>query len=446
MLVHFVRLIIAAIAISASLVASVTQAAIQRTFVASYGNDANACTLPLPCRTFNIAIANTLPGGELIILDSAGYGGTTVSQSVSIIAPDGVYAGVTVGATGGLVINGANIQVLLKGLSINYISGTAKAIDIQQANTVRLENVQITGFLSSGSGVSIDYQSSTPNSRLLLKNVTVRNGDTGIRADGGTQAKSVLAENLLIEVMDKGFVITDAVELMLRDSTLWHINTGIDARNLAGSGNGVGVKLDRTNMSRMTTGILAINGSTRTMDVVVADSMMNRFTNTIKMTMTGGGVALRVIRSTLNQAGQHIDIDGLGGYANVLVANSEMNGGNGGIRMNGAFGNVNLQESRLAQIFGDALSLTGTATQSAQTVIMRSAFVNNTRGIVLGDRGNVKLKDSMVIYNANGGVIRLPGAVSTLVQSVGDNVVEANGYGTMPPTPDTTPDNVINSW
>jgi hypothetical protein len=440
------RLVVATLAVAACVCTSLVHAATQRTFVASYGNDANACTPVLPCRTFGAALTNTLAGGEVIVLDSAGYGGATISQSVSIIASDGVYGGVSVtSSTSGFVINGANIEVLLKGLSINYLSGTAKAIDIQQANIVRLENIRISGFASGGNGVAIDHQSSAPNSRLLLKNVAVRNGDTGVRADGGTQAKSILVDTSLMEDLDKGFVITDAVELMIRDSTLWHMNFGIDARNLAGSGNGVGVKLERANMSRMGTGILGINATTRAMDIVLVDCTMNRFTNTIRLTMTGGGLGLRVHRSTLNQATQHIDIDGTGGYAHVLIANSDLTGGAGGIRLNGAFGNVNLQESRLAQIIGDALTLVGTATNPAQTVALRSAFVNNTRAVVIGDRGEVKMKESMVVYNANGGVIRLPGALNTIVQSAGDNLVEANGYGTMPPTPDTSP-SLLNAW
>jgi hypothetical protein len=49
-------------------------ATIQRTFVASTGNDANPCTLAQPCRGFARAVSQTSPSGEVIVLDSAGYG------------------------------------------------------------------------------------------------------------------------------------------------------------------------------------------------------------------------------------------------------------------------------------------------------------------------------------------------------------------------------------
>src|SRR5262245_34837012 len=68
--------------------------AAQRTFVASTGSDANPCTLTAPCRSFATAIANTSPNGEVIVKDTAGYGPVTITKSVSIVSPPGVYGGI----------------------------------------------------------------------------------------------------------------------------------------------------------------------------------------------------------------------------------------------------------------------------------------------------------------------------------------------------------------
>src|SRR5262245_22786913 len=94
-------------------------AAVQRTFVGQNGLDINPCSITQPCRSFGAAIGRTVPGGEVIVLDSAGYGVVTITQSVSIIAPQGVYAGISVmsGQTG-ITVNGAGIIVVLRGLSI----------------------------------------------------------------------------------------------------------------------------------------------------------------------------------------------------------------------------------------------------------------------------------------------------------------------------------------
>src|SRR4029450_4715446 len=70
--------------------------AIQRTFVRSDGVDTDPCTLQKPCRGFAAAILLTDPAGEVIVLDSAGYGAVTITKAVSIIAPTGVYAGISV--------------------------------------------------------------------------------------------------------------------------------------------------------------------------------------------------------------------------------------------------------------------------------------------------------------------------------------------------------------
>jgi hypothetical protein len=67
---------------------SITVEAAQRTFVsAGNGSDANACTRQAPCRNFGTAMAQTDSGGEVIVLDSGGYGVVTINQSVSIVAP-----------------------------------------------------------------------------------------------------------------------------------------------------------------------------------------------------------------------------------------------------------------------------------------------------------------------------------------------------------------------
>ena len=57
----------------------------QRTFVASTGNDTNPCGLAQPCRGFARAVSQTSASGEVIVLDSAGYGPVTITKSVSLI-------------------------------------------------------------------------------------------------------------------------------------------------------------------------------------------------------------------------------------------------------------------------------------------------------------------------------------------------------------------------
>lgn len=123
----------------------------QRTFVASYGDDLNPCTLQLPCRAFPAAVLQTNPGGEVIVLDSAGYGPVTITKAVSIIAPLGVYAGMspTAGVDGIVVAAGPSDKVVLRGLTINGQGGN-RGILVTSAGEVYIEQCTVTNMTQSG--------------------------------------------------------------------------------------------------------------------------------------------------------------------------------------------------------------------------------------------------------------------------------------------------------
>lgn len=102
-----------------------TQAATLRAFVSSTGNDANAatnCAQTAPCRTFAGAFPTVTAGGELIALDTAGYGPlTNINKAITVAANPGVTAFV-VAATGtaGFTVNGGAADVIiLRNISFN---------------------------------------------------------------------------------------------------------------------------------------------------------------------------------------------------------------------------------------------------------------------------------------------------------------------------------------
>jgi hypothetical protein len=123
--------------------------AAQRTFVATTGNDANTalnCGLANPCRSFASALTVTDPGGEVVVQDSGGYGRVTIAQSVAIIAPAGVYAGISVFlATNGVDIDTPGVVVALRGLSLNGQGGTT-GVRIGDAAAVELERLTIANL------------------------------------------------------------------------------------------------------------------------------------------------------------------------------------------------------------------------------------------------------------------------------------------------------------
>src|ERR1035437_7928462 len=91
-----------------------------RTWVSGHGADSGACALAAPCRTFAFALTQTASGGEIDVLDPAGYGTMTITKAVSIVN-DGVgVAGIQPGSGfSGVTINaGAFDSVHLRGLTI----------------------------------------------------------------------------------------------------------------------------------------------------------------------------------------------------------------------------------------------------------------------------------------------------------------------------------------
>jgi parallel beta helix pectate lyase-like protein len=146
-----------------------------RTFVASTGLDTNPCSLVAPCRSFAQALTVTDASGEIIVVDSAGYGRVTINKSVSIIAAPGVYAGVSVfAATDGIDINTPGVSVVLRGLTINGQGGSI-GIDFGQGTELHVENCVISNMASLG------IRALAAGSRVFIKDTIVRDtGNNGI--------------------------------------------------------------------------------------------------------------------------------------------------------------------------------------------------------------------------------------------------------------------------
>ena len=140
---------VAAMLFAVSLLVTTAAHAAPRTFVASFGADTNTaanCSLAAPCRGFAAAQTVTDNNGEIIVLDSAGYGAITITKSISIIAPTGVYAGIAVlpGANG-VTIATIGVNVVLRGLNINGQGGN-NGINMTAGNRLTVENCVISNL------------------------------------------------------------------------------------------------------------------------------------------------------------------------------------------------------------------------------------------------------------------------------------------------------------
>jgi len=190
-----------------------------RTFVASTGSDANPCNRTAPCRTFQAAVDAVAAGGEVVALDSAGFGSNvSITKSVSIIASPGIYAGITVFSGVGIDINAGAAQdtIILRGLTVinQSFANLNIGIHLKTGRVLHIESCIVSGFKNGGFGVNFEP---TDSSDLEVKDSIIRDGSTGIWVSGINHA---LIDQVRLENCNfRGLVATDGASVTARNST-----------------------------------------------------------------------------------------------------------------------------------------------------------------------------------------------------------------------------------
>jgi parallel beta helix pectate lyase-like protein len=214
-----------------TLAAALPAMAVPRVFVSGLGNDANPGSITSPKRSFTSALTVTDPGGEIIVLDSAGYGPVTINKAVSIISPTGVYAGVTVTSGDGITVSaGASDKVILRGLTINGAGGS-RGIVITAAGAVHIENCVISGIAVNG--ILSDSPSTSPL-RVFIEDTIVRdNSFNGIalRAASGSLINASIDRCRVTDNAGAGILAGQGTQMTIRDSVISE-NGGIGVHQL----------------------------------------------------------------------------------------------------------------------------------------------------------------------------------------------------------------------
>lgn len=198
------------------------QSTAQRTFVSTSGNDANTaslCSRTAPCRGFSAAISVVTAGGEVVALDSGGYGAVTITKSVQLVAPTGVYAAITATLGNAITINvGTFDTVVLRGLTLNGL-GAQNGIDFQTGRTLHVESCVINGF--SGSGIVVGRNTANDTAEVFIKDTIVRNvNSTGIYL-GNTGSSSLMRasiDNCRMERNGTGLYASNNTRVIVRNS------------------------------------------------------------------------------------------------------------------------------------------------------------------------------------------------------------------------------------
>jgi hypothetical protein len=208
--------------------ASTASAQFPRTFVSGSGSDNNNCFSPASaCRTFSGALTRTNPGGEIVALDSQGFGPVTIQQSVTIEAAPGAY--VAIAGSDGVIVNaGPTDQVVLRGLVINGRgSKGTHGIKASSVGQLHVENCVIFGYpdLVTGGGIFVGVAGS---SRLSVKDTIIRQNSFAIVISNSSPSGTVLAtiDHCRIEDNFLGVLTFGQCTASIRDSLVSRNTTG----------------------------------------------------------------------------------------------------------------------------------------------------------------------------------------------------------------------------
>jgi hypothetical protein len=256
-----------------------------RSAVSLTGNDAASCTVPDPCRTFDVAISKTNAGGEVIVLSSAGYGPFTVTKSVSIISPPAYHAAIAPASGDAVTINANNAVVVMRGLTLNGSLGAANGITFTgstSASNTRLyvENCVISGFSSNGVNFA-------RNGTLFISAVIARENATAIFVDGnsGLASTASIDHVLMEENFNDGLIVENAT-VAIRDSVAAK-NTGIGFwASATQSGVTAELSADSCQATHNATGFYAGGGS-GTARMMVSNSVSSSNANGIVVNTNG---------------------------------------------------------------------------------------------------------------------------------------------------------------
>jgi hypothetical protein len=195
---------------------SVSQAIAQnnRSFVSGLGSDSNPCTRTAPCRTFARALLQTNAGGEVVALDSAGFGSFNVAKPITVEAPGGVYAGVSVSAGDAVDISASpSDTVVLRGLTVTSQGTSGHGIVFNSGGSLHLEGCVVTGF-SSGTGVFFHGPG-----KLHVKDSIIRGNVDGVDILPASGAALALLDNVRLEGnVSFGLASGDGSKVTVRNS------------------------------------------------------------------------------------------------------------------------------------------------------------------------------------------------------------------------------------
>ena len=256
-----------------------------RVFVASTGDDANVGSPASPKRNFQAAHDAVVTGGEIVTLDTAGYGLLTITKSVTITVPPGVNGFIAAATqTAGVTINApAGSLVTLRGLVIQGAKpSNAAGVAVNSAGTLRMEDCTISGGLG---GI---YTSTTTATHLVMQGCRLRDLANGVYAEAMTFGApvDVIATDCKMDRISNAALLayTQASGGSVRLYAIRCVLTECGQGVFAFGGSAVTAYVDNCTLSTNTTGVTTSNSGsviTRSNNTFTHNQSDGAFTGTL---------------------------------------------------------------------------------------------------------------------------------------------------------------------
>jgi hypothetical protein len=258
-----------------------------RTWVSGVGDDANPCSRTAPCKTFAGAISKTTAGGEIDALDPGGFGGVTITKSITLDGGGGQVASILVAGSNGITVSaGSNDVVVIRNMRFqgnlgngsSPINAGLTAIQFSSGAVLSVENCAITGFNGAGIGVS-----TSANAILNVFNTTISNTVNGLNlAPTGGTLNGVMDRSTIEKVSANGITTGSS-------STVFFTMTNSNIVNAAGVGMNSGGS--NTVLSADSSSVTNNNTAFKTNGGLIRISRNVIYDNTTNYTISGGTVA-----------------------------------------------------------------------------------------------------------------------------------------------------------
>ena len=250
-----------------------------RSAVSINGSDTNLCTVASPCRSFSAAMFQTSVGGEIIALDTAGYGPFSINKSVTVSGAPGVHAAITVSTGTAIdIAAGASDRVTLRNLTLIGTGGGNTGINIGNVGILNVADVSISAFITNAifafGNVELiaDHCDITDNigatgidlfqSTAAIHNSRITGNAFGVKAeDGGTAAVTncLLAMNDNAGIETISFINGEVSAVLVESCEIVANNWGIFVGNNLNGGSS-SIRLSNNAIFKNGTGVVGGTG------------------------------------------------------------------------------------------------------------------------------------------------------------------------------------------